>query len=88
MERELESKTQEIALKNQQFEARLQDENKKVTQAVTKIKDEEIKALESKMKDMKAQIDQILLDNTFRYFLDSTILTTFETKKMVATFLL
>ena len=39
MERELESKTQEI-------EARLQEENKKVTQAVTKIKDEEIKALE------------------------------------------
>jgi hypothetical protein len=57
MERELESKTQEI-------EARLLEENKKVTQAVTKIKDEEILALESKMKDMKAQIDQIFLERT------------------------
>jgi hypothetical protein len=54
----------------------LQEENKKVTQAVTKIKDEEIKALESKMKDMKAQIDQIILHHTCPYFLDSTILTT------------
>jgi hypothetical protein len=42
----------------------LQEENKKVTEAVTKIKDEEIKALESKMKDMKAQIDQIFLERT------------------------
>ena len=42
----------------------MQEENKKVTQAVTKIKDEEIKALESKMKDMKVQIDQILFDKT------------------------
>jgi hypothetical protein len=40
------------------------------------------------MKDMKVQIDQILLENSFRYFLDSTILTTFESRKMVAEFLL
>jgi hypothetical protein len=42
----------------------LQEENKKVTQAVTKIKDEEIKALESKMKDMKVQLDQIFLERS------------------------
>ena len=42
----------------------MQEENKKVTEAVTKIKDEEIKALESKMKDMKAQIDQIFLERS------------------------
>jgi len=40
------------------------------------------------MKDVKAQIDQILLDKTYPYFLDSTILTTFYTRKMVAEFLL
>jgi hypothetical protein len=40
------------------------------------------------MKDMKAQIDQIMLDKTYPYFLDSTILTSFYTRKMVAEFLL
>ena len=37
---------------------------------------------------MKAQIDQILRDHTCPYFLDSTILTTLYTRKMVAEFLL
>jgi hypothetical protein len=40
------------------------------------------------MKDMKAQIDQILLNHTYPYFLDSTILTSFYPRKMVAEFLL
>jgi hypothetical protein len=66
----------------------LQEENKKVTVAVTKIKDEEIKALESTIKDMKAQIDQIFIEISYPYFLDSTILTNFKSRKMVAEFLL
>jgi hypothetical protein len=60
---------------------RLQEEIKKVTLAVTKMKEEELK-------EIKAQINQILLDKTYPYFLDSTILTTFYARKMVAEFLL
>jgi hypothetical protein len=67
---------------------RLQEEIKKVTLAVTKMKEEEFKAQGVKMQEMKAQIDQIMLNHICPYFLDSTILTTFYTRKMVAEFLL
>ena len=43
---------------------RLQEEIKKVTLAVTKMKEEEFKAQQVKILEMKAQIDQIFLERS------------------------